>query len=78
MRIVSEAEYREFRRGIEQLSPSNKEEGYTQLVSELEQNIFLIGATAVLDRLQDEVPETIRDLIRASKSFPMQISRFGC
>jgi hypothetical protein len=28
--------------------------------------VYLIGATAVLDRLQDEVPETIRDLIRAS------------
>lgn len=29
--------------------------------------MFVIGATAVLDRLQDEVPETIRDLLRASK-----------
>jgi len=27
----------------------------------------LIGATAVLDRLQDNVPETIRDMLRASK-----------
>lgn len=26
----------------------------------------MIGATAVLDRLQDEVPETIRDLIKAN------------
>ena len=34
-------------------------------MSDLEQGIYLIGATAVLDRLQDEVPETIRDLIRA-------------
>jgi len=28
--------------------------------------VYIIGATAVLDRLQDEVPETIRDLLRAS------------
>lgn len=66
MRIISDAEYREFSRAVEQLSPANKEEGYAKLVSDLEQNVFLIGATAVLDRLQDDVPETIRDLIRAS------------
>jgi P-type E1-E2 ATPase len=35
-------------------------------VSDLESELYLIGATAVLDRLQDEVPETIRDLIRAN------------
>jgi P-type E1-E2 ATPase len=28
--------------------------------------LFIIGATAVLDRLQDDVPETIRDLLRAN------------
>lgn len=28
--------------------------------------MYVIGATAVLDRLQDEVPETIRDLLRAN------------
>ncbi len=35
-------------------------------MSDLESELYLIGATAVLDRLQDEVPETIRDLIRAN------------
>lgn len=35
-------------------------------MNELEKGFFLIGATAVLDRLQDDVPETIRDLIRAN------------
>lgn len=33
MRIISENEYRDFRRGVEQLTPANKEEGYAQLVS---------------------------------------------
>jgi phospholipid-transporting ATPase len=32
----------------------------------LEEGFYLIGATAVLDKLQDNVPETIRDLLRAS------------
>lgn len=39
------------------------------MVSDLEQGIFLVGATAVLDRLQEDVPETIRDLIRASNKY---------
>jgi magnesium-transporting ATPase (P-type) len=48
----------------------NREAAYNELVSELESGMYLIGATAVLDRLQDEVPETIRDLIRASNCRP--------
>lgn len=31
--------------------------------------MYVIGATAVLDRLQDQVPQTIRDLLRASNLF---------
>ena len=68
MRIISQAEYRDFTRAVQQLPPTNKEEAYAKLVSDLQQGVFLIGATAVLDRLQDEVPQTIRDLIRASIS----------
>lgn len=48
------------------MPPRNKEEAFNKLVSDLEQGIFLVGATAVLDRLQEDVPDTIRDLIRAS------------
>lgn len=66
MRIVSESEYSTFERAVKALPSSNKEEAFDKLVSDLEQGIYLIGATAVLDRLQDDVPETIRDLIRAS------------
>lgn len=78
MRIISEAEYAEFTRNINNLPLSNREEAFNGLVSALEQNIYLIGATAVLDRLQDEVPETIRDLIRASTPSLTQTSRSGC
>jgi P-type E1-E2 ATPase len=33
-----------------------------------ERELYLIGATAVEDKLQDKVPETIADLLRASNS----------
>ena len=32
----------------------------------MESGLTLIGGTAVLDQLQDYVPETIKDLIKAS------------
>ena len=48
------------------------------LIDRLEREIYLVGATAVLDRLQDDVPETIRDLLRASTYPPTQTSRCGC
>lgn len=51
---------------MENLPPQDKEKPYNELIDKLEQNMHIIGATAVLDRLQDEVPETIRDLIRAN------------
>lgn len=38
-----------------------------KLIDQLEREIYLLGATAVLDRLQEDVPETIRDMLRASK-----------
>lgn len=38
----------------------------SKLVGDMETNMILIGATAVEDRLQDKVPETIRDLLRAN------------
>ena len=72
MRLISEQEYSQFKKSVESLPTTNREEAIEELVSELQQNIYLIGATAVLDRLQDEVPETIRDLIRASKHIFIQ------
>ena len=32
----------------------------------MERNLYLIGATAVEDKLQDNVPEVIADFMRAS------------
>ena len=36
-----------------------------ELVEKLENELFLIGATAVEDKLQEGVPNTIRDLLKA-------------
>ena len=38
------------------------------MADELERGLFLLGATAVEDKLQDLVPETIHDFISASKN----------
>lgn len=41
-----------------------REEKIEAVCEELETDLRLLGATAVEDRLQDEVPETIADLKR--------------
>ena len=37
-----------------------------QIYNKIEQNLILIGATAIEDKLQDGVPETIANLARVS------------
>ena len=41
---------------------SNREERIAAISDEIEQNLLLLGATAIEDRLQDGVRETIADL----------------
>lgn len=43
-------------------SLENREDKIEAVSNELEQNLRLLGATAIEDRLQDGVPETIADL----------------
>ena len=43
----------------------NREERIETVCNELEQNLILLGATAIEDSLQDGVPETIEDLKKA-------------
>lgn len=52
----------------EKLQQENNDIEVQLLQARLESELYLLGATAVLDRLQDDVPETIRDLLRASIS----------
>ncbi len=66
MRTVSEKEYESFQKSMNSLPSHNNEEAANKLIADLESGLFVIGATAVLDKLQQDVPETIRDLIRAN------------
>ena len=66
MRTISDSEYQTFKNKVNNLPAENRTEIFDQCVSELETDLILSGATAVLDRLQEDVPETIRDLIRAN------------
>ena len=78
MRLVSEREYADFLGQMQAIPQAEREKKSGELIDDFERELFLIGATAVLDRLQDDVPETIRDLIRASTSADRQTLRCGC
>lgn len=47
------------------ISMDDREARIEEVSNELEQDLRLLGATAIEDRLQDGVPETIADLKRA-------------
>lgn len=47
------------------VSLDNREEKIDAVCEELERDLRLLGATAIEDRLQDGVPETIADLKEA-------------
>lgn len=77
-RVISEAEYAEIIKKFNIASMDKDSKGkigkwrilklfLAELAEEVEKNLTLIGCSAVEDRLQDEVPETIRDMIKASK-----------
>lgn len=67
MRIVTEQEKDEFLERCKEAEKDlqNRERKLEQVYSDFEQNITLIGGTAVEDRLQDKVPETIQSLQQA-------------
>ena len=44
----------------------NREALIEEVAAELEQDLVLVGATAIEDKLQDGVPETIANLLRAN------------
>ncbi|CAD8148969.1 unnamed protein product [Paramecium pentaurelia] len=67
MKILSEQEYLAFERQKDALASSDKrEQEKEELVNNLEKDLYLLGATAVEDKLQDDVPETIADLLKAN------------
>lgn len=64
MKVLSQAEFDSFMNEVKTASTSlnNKEELLTVAYEKIEKNLYIIGATIVEDKLQDNVPETIRDL----------------
>lgn len=79
MKIISEEEYQKFysmakNKTSEQICQHTflfalLEIFLVEMASIIEKDLVLIGVTAVEDKLQDEVPETINDLLMAGFSF---------
>jgi phospholipid-transporting ATPase len=64
MKILTEDEYKIFAEKLNEanMSLEDKEKKVGDVYATVENNIFLLGTTIVEDKLQDKVPETIRDL----------------
>jgi len=67
MRVIDESEYKAFLADISSAEKDvmNREKLLAQIYDKFERGLVLLGATAVEDRLQDNVPETINDLQEA-------------
>ena len=65
-RVLTEEEYAELdAKMLAAASDPKREKLIADLASGIETDLTLIGCTAVEDRLQNEVPETIRDMLKA-------------
>ena len=63
---ISEDEYHEWAEKYDQAAISvDKEEAINKVAEQLEVNFDLIGSTAIEDKLQDEVGQTIADIKKA-------------
>ena len=64
MKILTEEEYKIFSEKLNEanMSLEDKDKKVAEVYATVENNIFLLGTTIVEDKLQDKVPETIRDL----------------
>ena len=67
MKILSQKEYNTFAKNLNDanMDLKDKDKKVEEIYDKIEQNIYLIGCTIVEDKLQDKVPETIRDLRNA-------------
>jgi magnesium-transporting ATPase (P-type) len=64
MKVLDEAEKDKFLADVKQASVAKKDKDklLDAIFDKFEQNLELIGGTAVEDRLQDDVPQTISSL----------------
>ena len=67
MRVLSESECEEWLKVYQEASVSlkDRDEMLTQAALKIEKNLHIVGATAIEDKLQKEVPETIATLGQA-------------
>ena len=63
MKILSEKEYEQFNQEINKanIALSDRDKLINEIYDKIEQNFYILGATVVEDKLQDEVPETIKN-----------------
>lgn len=66
-RFISEEEYKPWARRFQEASASlyNREEKMDEASEAIERDLLLMGGTAIEDRLQDGVPETIAELAKS-------------
>ncbi|OBZ91812.1 Phospholipid-transporting ATPase DNF1 [Choanephora cucurbitarum] len=66
-RFISQREYRSWNRRFQEASAAiySREDRIEEICEEIEVNMLLMGGTAIEDRLQDGVPETIAELSRS-------------
>ena len=64
MKVLSQEEYDKFSSDLKeaQMSLENKDQKVEEVYNSIEKDLYLLGTTIVEDKLQDKVPETIRDL----------------
>ena len=64
MKVISNKEYSDFEKSLSQamMSLEDKDRKVNEVCDKIEKNLYLIGTTIVEDKLQNKVPETIRDL----------------
>lgn len=64
VRVVEDQELRDFLLAIKEADEDmkNRESKQEQVYNEFEKGLRLLGSSAVEDRLQDDVPETIETL----------------
>ena len=64
MKVLSQEEYDKFSSDLKeaQMSLENKDQKVEEVYNSIEKDLYLLGTTIVEDKLQDLVPETIRDL----------------
>eukprot|EP01134_Creolimax_fragrantissima_P006623 CFRG6623T1 len=64
---IPEDHYEEWAKRYEaaQQSLTNRDQLIDEACEDIEKNLFLLGATAIEDKLQDKVPETIANLLEA-------------